>query len=272
MTKKSRRKYARVFIAVSAWVLIWVVIAAINSKESKNVAENSTVLEVKEMNYTVENSGFKLIATSSAVVTSGAIEPKEKKDSDQITGQVSENETESSEQKPKKKKEQQKKKVTKKNIKVNKKVKPKQLTKESYNYTHKELITMGKVIYVEARGESHKGMVAVGAVAMNRLRTKSKEFGAENGKIMEVLLKKWAFADISELSDEEFENSDYYEDCIKAAKEAFNGEDPTKKFFKEGALFFYDVTVELSEKQTAYREGIEEYLIGNHAFHIDLND
>lgn len=154
-----------------------------------------------------------------------------------------------------------------------KKAQQRELTKaKNYSYTHQELLTLAKIIWAEARGESYKGKVSVGAVAMNRLNTKSSEFGAENGNLMEVLLKKWAFADISDLSDEEFENSEYYEECIKAAKEAFAGEDPTKEYFQNGALFFYDIYMDISEKQKRYREGIDTYKIGCHAFHVELND
>lgn len=144
-------------------------------------------------------------------------------------------------------------------------------TAKVYNYTKEELITLSKIIWEEARGESYIGKVAVGAVAMNRLETKSSEFGAENYELLEVLLKKWAFAEIT-ISDEEFMASEYYEDCIKAAKAAFAGEDPTKEYFENGALFFYDVTVDISPRQMKYREGIDTYKIGCHAFHIELND
>lgn len=177
------------------------------------------------------------------------------------------------EQRRKKRLQQKKAERKRRLLEQKKKAQQRELTKaKNYSYTHQELLTLAKIIWAEARGESYKGKVSVGAVAMNRLNTKSSEFGAENGNLMEVLLKKWAFADISDLSDEEFENSEYYEECIKAAKEAFAGEDPTKEYFQNGALFFYDIYMDISEKQKRYREGIDTYKIGCHAFHVELND
>ena len=205
-------------------------------------------------------------ATSGAVetATSSSITAKEKRQKEEMRKKKIKEQ--------RRKKRLQLKRAKRKRLEQKRKAQQRRIGKaKSYSYTYRELMTLSKVIYEEARGEKHKGKVAVGAVAFNRLKTKSAEFGAENGKLIEVLLKKWAFAEIT-ISDKEFKSSPYYEDCVSAAKEALEGVDPTKEYFPNGALFFYDITMDISPKQMKYREGIDTYKIGCHAFHVELND
>lgn len=138
-------------------------------------------------------------------------------------------------------------------------------------FTKAEIEALGKVIFKEAAGEPYIGKVAVGAVAMNRLKTGKREFNAQNGDLMDVILYKGAFASIEGFSNEEFEETLEYEECMKAANASVNGEDPTRLYFKDGAVFFYAITEELSEKEAKKREDIDTFLIGNHAFHIELH-
>lgn len=235
-------------------------------KENENVVTASLASKPHTVEVTTPSSISYQIASGSVIsATSSSISAKEKRQKEKM--------------RKKKIKERRKKRLQKKKraerkrmLEQRRKAQQRKLTKaKAYSYTHLELLTLAKIIWEEARGEPYIGKVAVGAVAMNRLNTKSSEFGAENGKLMEVLLKKWAFAEIT-ISDEEFISSEYYEDCVKAALAAFAGEDPTKEYFENGALFFYDVTIDISPRQMKYREGIDTYCIGNHAFHITLND
>ena len=71
------------------------------------------------------------------------------------------------------------------------------------------------------------------------------------------------------LSKKEIENDRYA--ILNAVEDACHGWDPTRKKFENGALFFY-APKEVSGYQKEIREGIEILQIGNHNFHIDLND
>ncbi len=235
-------------------------------KETENVVTASLASKPHTVEVTTPSSISYQTASGSVIsATSSSISAKEKRQKEKMRKKKIKEQR-------RKKRLQQKKRAERKRLLEQKKAQRKLTEAETYSYTHQELLTLAKIIWAEARGESYKGKVSVGAVAMNRLNTKSSEFGAENGSLMEVLLKKWAFADISDLSDEEFKNSDYYDDCIKAALAALAGEDPTKEYFQNGALFFYDIYMDISEKQKRYREGIDTYKIGCHAFHVELND
>jgi len=80
---------------------------------------------------------------------------------------------------------------------------------------------LARLIYAEARGESYRGKVAVGAVVMNRVR--DKDFP---GTIKGVIYQQGQFAPIA---------SRYNDDCLKAAREAMSGADPTG-----GAMYFFN--------------------------------
>lgn len=267
---KQRKAIARLNCVLLFVVILVVVMVFIFKSTVTNIEPNQGIEDAvmaKEQNYVTTPSAIvsqSSISSSCAlsynIATSSSISDKDEKKK-----QEQKRRKKLREQRRKKRLEQKKKRERYKKILEQRK------TANVYNYTREELMTLSKIIWEEARGEPYIGKVAVGAVAMNRLETKSSEFGAENGKLLEVLLKKWAFAEIT-ISDEEFISSEYYEDCVKAAKAAFAGEDPTKEYFENGALFFYDVTIDISPRQMKYREGIDIYRIGNHAFHITLND
>ncbi len=138
-------------------------------------------------------------------------------------------------------------------------------------FTESEKIAMGKTVYEEGRGECEEGRISIVAVILNRLKTRSKEYGAENGNVMEVITYPGAFAYPKDMTDDFFINCPEYEICMAAVEDAINGEDPTKAYFSNGAHHFYSIIEPLSEKETAKRENIDIYVIGNQAFHNDMN-
>ena len=91
-----------------------------------------------------------------------------------------------------------------------------------------EVNLLARVINAEARGEPYLGMVAVGAVIMNRV--KSAEFP---NTIAGVVYQKGQFTSVTDGQI----NKAYEDEATikKAAQEAYNGSDPTG-----GALFFYN--------------------------------
>ena len=93
--------------------------------------------------------------------------------------------------------------------------------------TQDEIWLMAKMIHAEARGESDKGQLAVGAVIMNRI--KSDLFpNTMNG----VLYQKNQFTAVQ---DGQFYNLDPDQRAIDAAQKAAMGQDPTG-----GALFYWN--------------------------------
>lgn len=87
-----------------------------------------------------------------------------------------------------------------------------------------DIILLAKIIYIEARGESFNGKIAVGATVINRV--KSDRFPKT---ISEVILQPGQYA------SKGINNIKFDEECYKAALEAFNGVDPTN-----GALYFWN--------------------------------
>ncbi len=85
---------------------------------------------------------------------------------------------------------------------------------------------LAKCIYGEARGESYKGQVAVGAVILNRVNSSSFP-----NSIAGVIYQPGAF---SVVSDGQI-NLSPNETAIKAAKDAMNGYDPTG-----GCIYYYN--------------------------------
>lgn len=138
-------------------------------------------------------------------------------------------------------------------------------------FSEAEKIAMGKTVYKEARGECEKGRIAIVATILNRLMTGKEEYGAENGNVMEVITYPGAFAYPRDMTDDFFLNCPEYNLCMEAVEKALSGEDPTREYFAEGACHFYSLVEPLSEKEAARREGIDIYVIGNQAFHNDLN-
>lgn len=87
---------------------------------------------------------------------------------------------------------------------------------------------LAKLINAEARGESYKGQVAVGAVVLNRV--KSSKFP---NTLSGVIYQKGQF---SSVKDGQINKAiDKNSTVRKAAEEALNGSDPTG-----GALYFYN--------------------------------
>ncbi|MDO4740857.1 MAG: spore cortex-lytic enzyme [Eubacteriales bacterium] len=85
---------------------------------------------------------------------------------------------------------------------------------------------LSKLVHAEARGESYKGQVAVAAVVLNRVR--SSEFPKT---ISGVIYQSGAFTCVSNGSI----NNTPDASCIRAAREALNGWDPTG-----GCLYYYN--------------------------------
>jgi N-acetylmuramoyl-L-alanine amidase len=98
------------------------------------------------------------------------------------------------------------------------------LKKVSVNQT--ELDLLARIIYAEARGESYKGQVAVGAVVMNRLASSSFP-----DTIKEVIEQPRAFTAVDDGQYRLKPDSTAY----KAALEAVKGYVPTN-----GALYFFN--------------------------------
>lgn len=134
-----------------------------------------------------------------------------------------------------------------------------------YFFTPEEKVMMAKVVYREARGECERGRVAVAAVIINRYL--SGEFGKT---INDVITQPNAFASISRVTDEMLAQLPW---CMEAVELACKGWDPTREWFEDtGALYFYNPEGDLSPEARAAREGVEQYTIGNHNFHIELNE
>lgn len=139
------------------------------------------------------------------------------------------------------------------------------INKESWIYpaTSDEVIAMARVIHNEARGQSFKGQVAVGATMLNRHFSENKLYAGKN--MIELATQRSQYA-YSEVPIKELKESG----CIEAAKAALRGEDPTRDVFaKTGALFFYNPEF-CSEEALAVRTGVEEMVIGEHHFHVDF--
>lgn len=85
---------------------------------------------------------------------------------------------------------------------------------------------LAKLVYAEARGESYKGQVAVAAVVLNRVS--SSQFP---NTISGVIYQSGAFSCVSNGSINNTPDSS----CIRAAREALNGWDPTG-----GCLYYYN--------------------------------
>ena len=94
----------------------------------------------------------------------------------------------------------------------------------SSSSNNKKLLAM--IINGEARGETYKGQVAVGAVVLNRVRHSSFP-----NTIAGVIYQNGAFTAITDGQA----NKPIEESCFKAAQDALNGWDPTG-----GAIYYYN--------------------------------
>ncbi len=111
---------------------------------------------------------------------------------------------------------------------------------------------LARLIYAEARGEPYKGKVAVGAVALNRVR--SSQFP---NTLSGVIYQKNAFECVTNGSINNTPNSE----CIRAAKEALNGWDPTG-----GCLYFYNAAT-VSRNSWIHTRTVRT-VIGRHSFAV----
>ena len=93
-------------------------------------------------------------------------------------------------------------------------------------YRETEVEILARLVNGEARGESYKGQVAVGAVILNRV--KSSKFP---NTIAGVIYQRGAFDAVSD-GQIDLEPSD---SCLRAARDAMNGYDPTG-----GCLYYYN--------------------------------
>lgn len=129
-----------------------------------------------------------------------------------------------------------------------------------------ERSNMEKVVYMEARGESLEGQVAVAAVILNRFTSHDAFF--DTSSITAVITQKYQFASIAGVTQEML---DEYPECAEAVDMALRGWDPTRKAFPEGAKFFYQPDITYGY-EAEIRQGIEYCKIGCHRFHNDLKD
>jgi len=113
-----------------------------------------------------------------------------------------------------------------------------------------DILLLARIIHGEARGEDFKGMVAVGAVILNRV-----ESGDFPNSIREVILQQGQFSCLID------GQAHYYpsEKSINAAKAAMLGYDPTY-----GALYFYNPRVATNTRWISGRPVVIK--IGNHLF------
>ena len=118
-------------------------------------------------------------------------------------------------------------------------------------FSSSEVYLLAKTIYAEGRGEPYVGQVAIGAVVLNRVR--SKDFP---NTISGVVYQKHAFTAVSDGQINLTPN----DTAMKAARDAINGWDPTG-----GAIYYYNPAVATSswifDRQTVT-------VIGKHIFAI----
>lgn len=115
--------------------------------------------------------------------------------------------------------------------------------------TNSNLYLLARCIYAEARGEPYTGMVAVGAVVLNRVS--SADFP---NTISGVIYQPWAFTSVNDGQI----NLTPSQTAINAAQDAMNGWDPTY-----GCLFFYNPKT--AQSQWIYSRKVVT-TIGNHRF------
>lgn len=118
------------------------------------------------------------------------------------------------------------------------------------NLNADEIELLAKIIHAEARGESYKGKVAVGAVILNRVYHPSFP-----NTIKEVIYQSGQFTPV----ENGMINIDPDEEAVKAAREAAEGEDPSR-----GSLYFYNPRKSRNPEFFAKRSKVVE--IDNHIF------
>lgn len=108
---------------------------------------------------------------------------------------------------------------------------------------------LSKLVYAEARGEPYKGQVAVAAVVLNRVSSSSFP-----NTISGVVYQSGAFTCVNNGSINNTPDSE----CIRAAREALNGWDPTG-----GCLYYYNPKTAVDDW---IRTRTIKTVIGNHSF------
>jgi Cell wall hydrolyses involved in spore germination len=114
-----------------------------------------------------------------------------------------------------------------------------------------ELDLLARIIYAEARGESYKGQVAVGAVVMNRVQSSSFP-----NTIREVILQSGAFTAVDDGQFSLKPDSSAY----RAATDAVRGVDPTGN-----ALYYFNPNTATSSWIWSRKQTVR---IGNHIFAV----
>ncbi len=118
-------------------------------------------------------------------------------------------------------------------------------------FSGSDVYLLAKTIHAEGRGEPYTGQVAIGAVILNRVR--SKDFP---NTVSGVVYQRHAFTAVSDGQINLTPN----ETAMRAARDAINGWDPTG-----GALYYYNPAVATSawifDRQTVT-------VIGKHVFAI----
>ncbi len=115
--------------------------------------------------------------------------------------------------------------------------------------TNQDLYLLAKLINAEARGETYKGQVAVGAVVLNRVKSSSFP-----NTISGVIYQPYAFTCVNDGQI----NYSPSQSAISAAKDALNGWDPTN-----GCIYYYNPKIATS-KWIYSRPTV--ITIGNHVF------
>ena len=108
---------------------------------------------------------------------------------------------------------------------------------------------LAKLVYAEARGETYKGQVAVAAVVLNRVHSASFP-----NTISGVIYQTNAFTCVNNGSINNTPDSS----CIRAARDAMNGWDPTG-----GCLYYYNPK---TASDSWIRTRTVKTVIGNHSF------
>ncbi len=94
------------------------------------------------------------------------------------------------------------------------------------SYTNSDVRLLAKLIAAEARGESYKGQVAVGAVVLNRV-----EHASFPDSISGVIYQKGAFSCVNDSNWSIAPSAE----SLKAAQDCINGWDPSG-----GAIYYYN--------------------------------
>lgn len=122
------------------------------------------------------------------------------------------------------------------------------VTTENTN-TSSDVYLLARCIYGEARGEVYLGKVAVGAVILNRV--KNANFP---NSVSGVIYQPGAF---DAVSDGQI-NLTPDEECIRAARDAFGGWDPTN-----GCLYYYNPQTATNKWMLSKEVTL---VVGNHSF------